>query len=141
MHCRTSTITHLSSCRRVGHARNAIARSNCSPGSAVSERPLSVQRTKVNQPEQFHLPRLVQDARQAVLIGMVFLILVNGLAEILQPTFAGRFVSGLANGLEIIGWVALWQPAELLLSEWVPVYRRLRTTQRVADASAECAAA
>jgi hypothetical protein len=40
--------------------------------------------------------------------------------------------------LEIIGWVALWQPAELLLSEWVPIYRRLRTTQRIADAGFAC---
>lgn len=87
------------------------------------------------------LRRIARDARLALLIGMLFLVFVNGLAELLQPTFAGRFVSGLANGLEIIGWVALWQPAELLLSEWVPVYRRLRTTQRVAEVGCDGASA
>jgi hypothetical protein len=84
------------------------------------------------------LPQIAQDAGLTLVIGMAFLVVVNGLAEILRPTFAGQFICGLTNGLEIIGWVALWQPAELLLSEWVPIYRRLRMTQRIAEASFEC---
>ena len=89
------------------------------------------------QTEHRMLPRIARDAGLTLVIGMAFLVVVNGLAEILRPTFAGQFVSGLVNGLEIIGWVALWQPAELLLSEWVPIYRHLRMTQRIAEADFE----
>jgi hypothetical protein len=99
---------------------------------AVVPRPATVGRT------EHRIPWIARDAGLTLVIGMAFLVVVNGLAEILRPTFAGQFVSGLANGLEIIGWVALWQPAELLLSEWVPIYRRLRMTQRIAEAGFEC---
>ncbi len=46
-------------------------------------------------------------------------------------------MTGVANGLEIFGWVALWRPAELLLYEWMPIYRRLRLLNRLADATIE----
>lgn len=95
-------------------------------------------RATIGQAEHRMLPRIAQDAGLALVIGMAFLVVVNGLAGILRPTVAGQFISGLANGLEIIGWVALWQPAELLLSEWVPIYRRMRMTQRVAEPDFEC---
>ena len=95
-------------------------------------------RATVGKTEHRMLPQIAQDAGLTLVIGMAFLVVVNGLAEILRPTFAGQFIGGLTNGLEIIGWVALWQPAELLLSEWVPIYRRLRMTQRIAEAGFEC---
>jgi hypothetical protein len=104
----------------------------------VADKAVVPRRAMVDQTEHRVLPWIARDAGLTLVIGMAFLVVVNGLAEILRPTFAGQFVSGLANGLEIIGWVALWQPAELLLSEWVPIYRRLRMTQRIAEAGFEC---
>jgi hypothetical protein len=92
------------------------------------------------RPERQAIAIILRDGRKTVFIGMVFLIAVNAIAELLRDTFAGRFVSGLANGLEIFGWVALWQPAEMLLYEWVPVYRRLRMLQRLSETSVECQA-
>ena len=36
-----------------------------------------------------------------------------------------------AEGMLIIGWVAMWRPLEIFLYEWVPVRRRCRTLARL----------
>jgi hypothetical protein len=82
--------------------------------------------------------RILRDGRQTLCIGMGFLIVMNAIAELIHGTIAGRFASGLAAGMEIFGWVALWRPAELLLYDWVPVYRRLRLMRRLTKATIEC---
>ena len=142
MRCLNLTSAQSSCCQRNGEAHSApvAARTTCMRQSddTVTDKAVVPRRPTVGQTEHRMLPRTAKDAGLALVIGMAFLVVVNGLAGILRPTVAGQFISGLANGLEIIGWVALWQPAELLLSEWVPIYRRLRTTQRVAEAAFEC---
>lgn len=84
------------------------------------------------------ISRILRDGRQTLCIGMGFLIVMNAIAELIHGTIAGRFASGLASGMEIFGWVALWRPAELLLYDWVPVYRRLRLLRRLSGAPIEC---
>jgi hypothetical protein len=39
----------------------------------------------------------------------------------------------LDEGLIILAWIALWRPLEVLLYEWVPLYRRRRLYERLAD--------
>jgi hypothetical protein len=96
--------------------------------------------SSVAQADRREAGRAVRDGRTALFFGMAFLIVINLVAELLHETFAGRFVSGVANGLEIFGWVALWHPAESLLCEWVPVFRRLRLMQRMSESDIECQA-
>lgn len=38
----------------------------------------------------------------------------------------------LDEGLIILAWLALWRPAEALLYEWVPLYRKRRLFERLA---------
>jgi hypothetical protein len=38
----------------------------------------------------------------------------------------------LGEGLLILGWVALWRPAEVLAYDWIPLYRKRRLYQRLA---------
>ena len=33
----------------------------------------------------------------------------------------------------ILGWVALWRPAELLLYEWFPIRKKTRLFERLAE--------
>jgi hypothetical protein len=81
--------------------------------------------------------RILLEGRWALVIGMVFLTIATAVAEVIHR-IEGRFLSNVANGLEIFGWVALWRPAELLLYEWMPVYRRQRLMERLAQATIEC---
>jgi hypothetical protein len=90
--------------------------------------------------DRCEIRRILRDGRFALLIGLGFMVIVNAIAELIHATFAGRLASGLVAGLEIFGWVALWRPAELLLYDWAPAYRRRRLMRRLSDATIECAA-
>ncbi len=86
------------------------------------------------------LGRVLYDGRVTLAVGMVFLILVNGLAEPIRAAFERRFLIGVANGLEIFGWVAMWRPAELLLYDWIPVRRQMKLMSRLVVMEIECQA-
>jgi hypothetical protein len=73
----------------------------------------------------------------ALFVGMCFLAIAATIAEVIHATIQGRFLTNVASGLEIFGWVALWRPAELLLYEWMPFYRRRRLVGRLAQATVE----
>ena len=51
------------------------------------------------------------------------LLLVEAINQTLP---AGPFASSVQEGLTILGWVALWRPAEIVLYEWRPLKRDLR---------------
>jgi hypothetical protein len=48
---------------------------------------------------------------------------------------AGSFSRILQESLIIIGWVAIWRPAEIFLYDWLPYARRLRLFTRLEDAT------
>lgn len=91
--------------------------------------------------EQLEIRRILRDGRITLCIGLVFLMVVNAIAELIRVTATGRFAGVVVAGLEIFGWVALWYPAELLLYSWLPAYRRLRLLRRLLEASIEFQAA
>ncbi|MCZ8097574.1 MAG: hypothetical protein O9972_06625 [Burkholderiales bacterium] len=74
------------------------------------------------------------DGRSALVIGLAILatcLLVSWqLAEgVMTP------VSRIAQeSLVIVGWVAIWRPAEIFLYDWLPLSRRRRLFQRLAAA-------
>jgi hypothetical protein len=65
--------------------------------------------------------------RRSLLLGIVLLTLVLACVDA-----AGRFIGegplsrSVQEGLTILGWVALWRPAELLLHEWRPLREQAR---------------
>jgi hypothetical protein len=87
--------------------------------------------------EQGRLRQIFRHGRNATLIGLVFLIFVNGLGQSIRAVFSGRFAEAVANGLEIFGWVAMWRPAELLLYDWMPVRRKRNLLARLAKMEVE----
>src|SRR6516165_8674249 len=88
--------------------------------------------------EKRRISRIFWEARVALSMSMVFLLLANALGEAIRVAFTGRFAGAVANGLEIFGWVAMWKPAELLLYDWIPVRRRRNLLARLARMEIEC---
>ena len=71
--------------------------------------------------------RTLQYGRQSLLIGVLFLVACMALRaawRTLGTTDWGRIVD---EGLLILGWVAMWKPLELLLYDWWPLLRKMRT--------------
>jgi len=64
-----------------------------------------------------------------VLAGMFTLVAKLGANNILLALLAIP-----AEGFLIAGWVAMWQPAELLLYDWWPFRRDIRIYQHIAEA-------
>lgn len=59
---------------------------------------------------------------------------IGSLLGAVVPSPAGRFLN---EGLMILGWVANWRPIEIYLYEWLPIIRRRRLYQRLANANVE----
>ena len=65
--------------------------------------------------------------RRSLLLGFAVLSVMLLLVEAINQTLpAGPFASSVQEGLTILGWVALWRPAEIVLYEWRPLKRDLR---------------
>ena len=76
-------------------------------------------------------------ARVALITGVLFLagcLIASEFTQLLSWPIASRIVS---EGLFIVGWVALWHPAELLLYGWWPLKREERLHARLAQAPVE----
>lgn len=70
-------------------------------------------------------------AELALVGGLIIFVLSMGARGILMSTF-GTLPPALNEGLIILGWLALWRPAEALVYEWVPLYRKRRLFERLA---------
>ena len=74
--------------------------------------------------ESSRLRALIVDGRRDVMIGLLFLFVCGAAAlfavRVLTPAL-GVFVE---QGLLILGWVALWRPADLFLYDLRPIRRR-----------------
>ncbi|PTM42175.1 hypothetical protein [Bosea sp. 124] len=80
------------------------------------------------------LRELFRDGRLAFLIGFAGLALCLFLSFVLTQRFEGPFARVLQESLVIIGWVVIWRPAEIFLYDWLPLVRRRRLFQRLAEA-------
>ncbi|MBU3991463.1 MAG: hypothetical protein KKA12_02775 [Alphaproteobacteria bacterium] len=67
---------------------------------------------------------LLRDGRQALAMGVGFLVLCWGLGFLATEAIAEPFGDFLREGLLIIGWVANWRPAEIFLYDWRPMKRQ-----------------
>lgn len=74
--------------------------------------------------------------RMALLIGVVFLALCLFARSLLlaSSSTAAHIV---AEGLLIVGWVAMWGPLDIFLYGWWPIYSRCRLFDRLARLEVE----
>jgi hypothetical protein len=67
----------------------------------------------------------------ALVGGIVIFLLSMGMRQILQSMASLPHI--LDEGLIILAWLALWRPTEVLVYEWVPLYRKRRLYERLAE--------
>ena len=77
--------------------------------------------------------RMLRYGAVSFVIGLTFLIACLGLRRSLvaHPLVVDR--ATVDEGLLILGWVALWRPAEALLYDWWPLARRRALLRRLAS--------
>lgn len=73
-----------------------------------------------------------RDGRVALGIGLAFLFACIVLRQIVMAAGAGTIADIVAEGLLIVGWVAMWRPLEIFLYEWWPMRRRARVFAKLA---------
>jgi hypothetical protein len=69
-----------------------------------------------------------------LVIALTIVLIISALVPVLRPHTSGNFLHGLAESLIVFGWVALWRPMDILLYEWIPVYRSIRLLRRLSSA-------
>jgi len=82
--------------------------------------------------ERRRLRLLFHDGRVALVIGIAFLfccLLIRKLALSFENSTAAEII---AEGMLIMGWVAMWRPLEIFLYDWVPIRRRCQILSRLA---------
>jgi len=72
-----------------------------------------------------------RDGRIALSIGVAFLFVCITLRQIVLATRAGAASDIAAEGLLIVGWVAMWRPLEIFLYEWWPIRHRCRMFEKL----------
>jgi hypothetical protein len=75
---------------------------------------------------------LLREGRIALLIGLVFLFLCMSVRELALALGHGTVSQILAEGLLILGWVAMWRPLQILLYEWWPIRHHSRVYAKLA---------
>ena len=76
----------------------------------------------------------LRTARASLAIGLAFLGACTAARELLLGLAEHPLVEFLAEGLLIVGWVAMWRPLELALYDWWPLLRRRRLFDKLAAA-------
>ena len=66
------------------------------------------------------------------MIGLVFLFLCMSVRELALALGHGTVSQILAEGLLILGWVAMWRPLQILLYEWWPIRHHSRVYAKLA---------
>jgi len=65
-------------------------------------------------------------------IGLAFLFVCVVLRQLALATKGGAASEIVAEGLLIVGWVAMWRPLEIFLYEWWPIRRRCQILAKLA---------
>lgn len=71
-------------------------------------------------------------ARRATLLGLAFMAVCMLLRNLIGAIDT-LLTQTLAEGLIVIGWVALWRPVEMYLYDWWPLRRDSRLMQRLSQ--------
>ena len=76
---------------------------------------------------------LFRSGRWALAIGMAILAICLGLSLLSADRFGETGLARvLQESLVIIGWVAIWRPAEIFLYDWIPILQRRKLYRRLA---------
>lgn len=85
------------------------------------------------------LSRLLRTGGVSLMIGLSFLFVCLILRQLFIDSGTGSAM--IAEGLLIVGWVALWRPLEIALYDWWPIARQKRLFTALKSTPVECRAA
>jgi hypothetical protein len=74
---------------------------------------------------------LLRTGTISLIIGLAFLFACLSVRGVVA-TSSAPWAEILAEGLLIMGWVAMWRPIDVFLYEWWPIWQRQKTMRRVA---------
>lgn len=86
------------------------------------------------------LRRLMRIGATSLGIGLVFLFACLVAREFVAR-IEGATAAIVAEGLLIMGWVAMWRPLEILLYDWWPIWRQRRLYRALQAMPIDCSAA
>ena len=75
---------------------------------------------------------LLREGRISLAIGLVFLFACVSLRHLAMAVWPGTVTQILAEGLLILGWVAMWRPLQIFLYEWWPLRHHGRVYGKLA---------
>lgn len=88
----------------------------------------------MHQRSRHKLREHLREANRSTILGLVFMVvcmlIVHSIESMAPPDHLMTSIS--AEGLMVIGWVALWRPVEMLLYDWWPLRREVKLTRRLA---------
>ncbi|MGH7997217.1 MAG: hypothetical protein ACREFX_12800 [Opitutaceae bacterium] len=67
------------------------------------------------------LAHLLRRGRMSLAIGVLFLAVCLALGALAARLYPGVAATFLGEGLNIVGWVAMWRPLEIYLYDWWPI--------------------
>lgn len=81
---------------------------------------------------QESLKETLRHGRRSLVVAFILVAIVLSTIEINKHIFPENGLTRtLSESLTILGWVALWRPAELLLYEWRPFKREMKLFSRL----------
>lgn len=81
---------------------------------------------------QRRLDFLFREGRIALAIGLLFLFTCIFVRELVFAPASGAVSQMIAEGLLILGWVAMWRPLQIFLYDWWPIRHRSRLYEKLA---------
>ena len=77
------------------------------------------------------LKQMMRQGRISLAIGLAFVATCLGLAEVIGSVSSGATAKIARESLTIIGWVAMWKPAEIFLYNWWPLTGRIKVYENL----------
>jgi len=77
------------------------------------------------------LAQLLRQGRISLMIGIAFVTTCLLLAEAIDSVVQGHAASIARESLNIIGWVAMWRPAQIFLYDWWPLTGRIKVFENL----------
>ena len=80
---------------------------------------------------------LFREGRFALLIGLAFLFVCTLVRQVAFTFVPSATTQAVAEGLLIVGWVAMWRPLQIFLYDWWPIRHRRRLFSKLAEMPVE----
>lgn len=80
---------------------------------------------------EIEMRRILQRGRRNLIIALFFLFACLLMIRLLSTFEENLFNTLLAEGLLIIGWVAMWEPVQIFLYGWWPIVHKRRICEKI----------